>query len=50
MKIVQALDYLILFYYFCLLKQITMAFPIASIPELTGEVAHRFETEAHANY
>ena len=27
-----------------------MALPIASIPVLTGEVAHRFETEAQANY
>ena len=27
-----------------------MALPIASIPELTGEVAQRFEAEAQANY
>ena len=29
---------------------IIMALPIASIPELTGEVAQRFEAEAQANY
>ena len=27
-----------------------MALPIASIPVLTGEVAQRFEAQAHANY
>lgn len=27
-----------------------MALPIASIPELTGEVAQRFEAEAQKNY
>ena len=27
-----------------------MALPIASIPGLIGEVAHRFEKEAQANY
>lgn len=27
-----------------------MALPIASIPVLSGEVAHRFEAEAQANY
>lgn len=27
-----------------------MALPIASIPVLTGDVAERFEAEAHANY
>lgn len=27
-----------------------MALPIASIPILTGEVAHRFEAEAQRNY
>lgn len=27
-----------------------MAFPIASIPVLTGEVARRFEAQAQANY
>ena len=27
-----------------------MALPIASIPELTGEVAQRFEAEAQAKY
>ena len=27
-----------------------MALPIASVPELTGEVAQRFEAAAQANY
>lgn len=27
-----------------------MVLPIASMPVLTGEVAHRFEAEAQANY
>lgn len=29
---------------------ISMVLPIASVPELTGEVAQRFEAAAQANY